>query len=397
MLCRFLCSRPLLEKLIRKSSANVVQHTGELTQDLRAKLMSDYDRGKQSIMLYLDAKFGFWGKLPYLLIGAAHDDQVVARRVACRAVEQYRALDENGRIRVKHMLTDKFLDAAAPGNVSKQFFDFSVGRSDRTESLEKMLVPLRLVLVIEMSVEAKHAIAKNKLKGKKCSSAASFSLALRMNEIKAYIDQGPAWLERFAHHFASLRRPHAFIAGFDMIDLPCFTEVAEESSKTLYKMVRRVFYHADLCSQYKRVDKTNKHFPGAFAAADGNGRKTTGAQGVSYALGNAVRQHVQGECDPYKLYTCSTNFCFGLESLNERLYPPDAHLERLESLCEAPPTGTTVDGEIATDLCLLEQQHTRGDILIAPHANISCACMSLMEDVVFNDGMDSSNKYFSGW
>ena len=55
---------------------------------------------------------------------------------------------------------------AKDGPLQKAFFDFAVGRVDRCGLLAHELIKLRLVMVVESSIEAKHAMAKIKLKAR---------------------------------------------------------------------------------------------------------------------------------------------------------------------------------------------------------------------------------------
>eukprot|EP00969_Alexandrium_andersonii_P298804 13209000-Alexandrium_andersonii.AAC.1 len=64
--------RTHLDSLVNKSVASVVPQTSHLSSEQRASVMVDFANGKNAMLMFLEAKFAFYSKLPYSLLGVAH-------------------------------------------------------------------------------------------------------------------------------------------------------------------------------------------------------------------------------------------------------------------------------------------------------------------------------------
>jgi hypothetical protein len=156
---------------------------------------------------------------------------------------------------------------------------------------------------VEMSIEAKHAIAKNKLQGKKMTSPPLFSLSLRMAELKGYLDFYPEMLKDFVQCFHQFRDIYTLIGKMGMQSLQSLLD----NDTRLHKSVRLAFYHCDLYSQYKQNKATNKKI-----LSDRKSRAIARqpapvaspcADPLQHMLGKAMVQHIQTVCKQECFYS----------------------------------------------------------------------------------------------
>ena len=299
-----------LRTMLQKSSAAVLPHTRELSAKQRAILLGDYAKGKMALLTFLHTKLSFYDKLPYCLLGAAHDDIDIARASACETLAKYESLGDDAAAEAvkQHALMRLYL--AKDGPLQKAFFDFAVGRVDRCGLLAHELIKLRLVMVVEISIEAKHAMAKNKLKAKTRISPVLFSLSMRLPEVKKMLAASDDMLMAFSQQFQRLKVPVEFVAAFQMIDIE---SIALADTQSMYRSIKGAFYHCD-SSQFNSAKSTNMKMPRPHKS------RQIASQSES-RLGKALRQHVQLLGKPGAIYSCLIQGDFTLTSLSERMHP----------------------------------------------------------------------------
>eukprot|EP00971_Amphidinium_carterae_P334499 6469822-Amphidinium_carterae.1 len=143
------------------------------------------------------------------------------------------------------------------------------------------LARLALLPVVEISIEAKHAFAKSKLRDKTNVSASLFSLALRMPSLRKFLQDSPSHSCIISDHMAELRKKIDFVALFGMqdacswlrnphthpdarqtsssslcnlaMDLECIQRLLHSDTPLSWKSIRHAFYHCDAESQFTPV------------------------------------------------------------------------------------------------------------------------------------------------
>eukprot|EP00971_Amphidinium_carterae_P342378 6481663-Amphidinium_carterae.5 len=123
------------------------------------------------------------------------------------------------------------------------------------------LARLALLPVVEISIEAKHAFAKCKLRDKTNVSGSLFSMTLRMPSLRKFLHDSPQHSYVISDHMAELRKKTHFVACFaveifnaaSMSDLTCIQRALHSQSPLSWKIVRRAFYHCDAESQFMPV------------------------------------------------------------------------------------------------------------------------------------------------
>ena len=247
------------ETAFSSHTSRALVHTCELTESERSGVLRDFSLGKDSMALVIHAKFNIYQSLPHNLIGVAHDSEDEARWCAQNCLSLFAQLDPDKDKGVIHnALVQRFLSPS--GHLSADLKQFARGtsRSCLSSSFIAELTKMRLIPVAEVSIEAKHAVAKNALLSVKRASLALFSISLRWPEIRSVMQHEHS-LELLLQAFESYRKtPIHILESFDMASHPEVQEAllrvdalpVGEARQLLLKTVRHVFYHADLTSQY---------------------------------------------------------------------------------------------------------------------------------------------------
>jgi hypothetical protein len=129
-------------------------NAASMTIEQWTSLLADLRSAQSHLLALLRVKTAFWKSLPWLLVGLAHGDVEVARRLGRRAIELF---DKDPRQEAHHRLTWHWL---RPGPLRTALTIFVGGDgllSDGGSILVKNVARLRFVMVVETTVEAKHA------------------------------------------------------------------------------------------------------------------------------------------------------------------------------------------------------------------------------------------------
>ena len=108
----------------------VLHHCTGLTAEQRALLVSDFETGKQSIMMQLRLKLSPWRVLPLRLLGLGHFNEAESRRTALVCLGQYQRVPAD-RHRHLHSVSQVLLSRSGP----PQGFRSSVGFREGSKAL----------------------------------------------------------------------------------------------------------------------------------------------------------------------------------------------------------------------------------------------------------------------
>ena len=177
--------RPKIAGIFQTRSADLLHHTFELTTTERAALLQAWQQGQSNMKMVLEIKFSGFEALPKSLCGLAHDSEHIARGCGFRALQQFACKESGGESSHWPSVVYRLLDA--DGDLRPQLDRFLAGqpRESLSSSFMRELCKLRLIPVSELSIEAKHAVAKLRLRSAANVSPALFSLSLRFWEIEA--------------------------------------------------------------------------------------------------------------------------------------------------------------------------------------------------------------------
>ena len=232
-------------------ASKVLVHTCEVTSKERSEILADFSCGKDSMALVTHAKFNIYQSLPHHVLGIAHDSEEEGRYCAQTCLSMFTQLDPSkDHETIQHPLVQKLL--SPNGSLNKALKEFARGASRLSlpAVFKSELTILRLVPVAEVSIEAKHAVAKNALLSVKRASPALFSLSLRWREVRMLMQDSPS-MELLLEIFERFRKtPVDILQDFDMASHPevqeCLADLdtlkVGEARLSLLKVARQVFY-----------------------------------------------------------------------------------------------------------------------------------------------------------
>jgi hypothetical protein len=135
-------------------SLNPLPNASPLTQEQWSTLMTDLRSGQAHIIALLKVKTAFWKLLPWILVGLGHGDLSVARETARSAIKQF---ERDPRREAHHRLTWFWMRPGHLRNALEAFANGSMTVLEVSVVFARQVARLRFVIVVETTIEAKHA------------------------------------------------------------------------------------------------------------------------------------------------------------------------------------------------------------------------------------------------
>ena len=137
-----------------------------VTPEERAKILTEFARGRRHVLFNLRLKLGFWRQLPWIFMALGHADTGIARNCCRRGLQLYDA----SPAMVHHWVTRLLCDPAGPGR--SELMAFIDGREDLLQCplLVRMAARFRFAAVSERWIEGRHAQAKAHLRSSRNAS-----------------------------------------------------------------------------------------------------------------------------------------------------------------------------------------------------------------------------------
>lgn len=238
--------RDIFKALSSKACNKVMCHTIDLGPEQREKLLSDISAGLENLSLKLSLRFGYWEKLPYHICGLAHSDEGVARSVAITCLQMYDQTTVQG---AEHAFTEKFL--SADHIVGQQLREFARGAPIRSVGkLLEQVVKLRLMLILELSIEAKHALVTSRTRAARAVSGSLYSFSLRLGEARRRMELDAQWFDRVVEQVALIRKLESLVVAFGLHNHPAIQDALDRHGRLTVRSIKDSFYHSDLITQF---------------------------------------------------------------------------------------------------------------------------------------------------
>eukprot|EP00969_Alexandrium_andersonii_P186258 8228403-Alexandrium_andersonii.AAC.1 len=165
--------------------------------------MSNFFHGHSSLQMSLEVKFSCFNSLPLKLLGCAHDDRVVAQECAQACMFSYETMcqdlglpPEDRSHPERHGLHPAVVMAFSEQKLGGAFSSFAVS-GGLCPQLELYLAQMRFVPMLELAVEAKHALAKSRVRLRKRATADMFNFELLIGEAKDWFKTHPDNFQQF--------------------------------------------------------------------------------------------------------------------------------------------------------------------------------------------------------
>jgi hypothetical protein len=223
----------------------------------RARLLREYQHGRQHLVMTFDIKFGHWRQLPWVIIGIAHPDRITARDCGDRALRLYGQASPEIR---RHPIVETMCKPGSPIYDEVRRFVYDGMDIERLPTLQLLIGKFLFIPIAERWVEALHASAQKDLR-----IAPRFSVVhvawrgiyRRLNEM---ISKKPEWLNEFAECAMSMKNPVMILkeAGFWFHPgvqgkLLAAGGKTKEFTRGLRRWAIDLVYHADSSTVYKEL------------------------------------------------------------------------------------------------------------------------------------------------
>ena len=236
-------------------SANVLEHCCGLSVPERTRILSEFGKGRSRLLMTIELKFGFFGRLPHKILGCAHDDEDVARVCAEECHYLYEALLKDSGVK-RHLARSApfhplihvvFID------LEDLFVAFAFGNKKRSECglLAKVFTGLRLVILLEVSVKGKRALAKLRARQRKRASPEMFNFELLIGEVQQWLRVDRNIFYMLASNYERVHANAHLLAKFEMLNHPYIQESIQQWGRLGLPDISVAFLHCDPHSQYK--------------------------------------------------------------------------------------------------------------------------------------------------
>lgn len=159
----------------------LLKYCGDLSPHERARLVSDFELGRQCIEMQLRVKLAAWKVLPLQLLGMGHHDINAARYSAVTCLAQWAQLPADSRPRA-HPLSRMLLSADHENGLRRHVVAFARGAAAEPR-LQQILDSFLFIPNVEIGVERLHAYISQRLRIAHHHSPAYVSCIARKNEI----------------------------------------------------------------------------------------------------------------------------------------------------------------------------------------------------------------------
>jgi hypothetical protein len=229
-----------LSRMFDRKSAGLLGHTYELSPEEREWVLQDFGNARARLLLTLQLKFSFWESIPHKLVGAAHDDLQLASSTFRECLLQLAVLKQERNI---HRIEDlaKVHPLIAKLELWRHRYSDDVQAFVQGEPprgvLQDELAKLRLVMVIELSIESKHALAKGRVRGQ-AASPAMFSTEMRFPEIRRRLSKSDAEVFlNFVGNFGKLRNMLQLAGLFNLVGHPAIQDSFTKWQRCMYTYI----------------------------------------------------------------------------------------------------------------------------------------------------------------
>ena len=266
----------IMEALFNTGLSKLLEAITTHVRDCLGDIIADFEKGKECVFAVLELKLQPWTVVPWICAGLGHPDQTVAKTVAVKVLELWAKLTPDEAQR-QHRITLIF---CLPGEVFNQLREFATQDVDiwSLAALALEVAKLRMIPVVERSIEAKHAIAH--LKGVfRRVSPAYVSLHLKMPVLERGIKRKAALLDEVVAAFSSARKVRKLSGHLGLDRHPTLGPmIADRStpSHLLWKETACVIYSMDPESKFAVFDKAAEANKKSKDAGAARRRKATG-------------------------------------------------------------------------------------------------------------------------
>jgi hypothetical protein len=224
----------------------------------RAIIMRDFEAARRHVWLTFSLKFGFWGQLPWLLFGIAHNDTIIARSCARKALQLF---DAAAAGKVHHYVTLLLL---MPGSVGREQLEFFArGQRDLMELpfLSRMAARFMFATVVERWVESLHRLKNMATASAPNAGIVHVAYQTAMAPIQSLVSGWPDYIEKFAVAMREVKNPVWACHKFGLWNHPHVQSMLRQSAnlRCLHRKHRpdmiKVLYHVDIFTLFQNVSK----------------------------------------------------------------------------------------------------------------------------------------------
>ena len=255
-------------------------------------------------MATLEIKFGIYDRLPLLLLGIAHTDEVQAREIAAACLTTFDKdiadMDSNMHPLCLHMMRHG-------SGLRPELEAFAMGtESSDLPALQAQMYKLRTIGVVERSIEGKHALMKSKLLAASKPSSPLISFSLRCNEIRRHLEapEGEQFFRELCTHFDESRSALQVVQTLGLQNSEAIIlDFSRRGGRLSRKVVASFLYHRDEFSMFSGKDLARKQLNQRIQAENRRKAKTRAKRAAANSahqgcaarlLWKAAQQHLRG-------------------------------------------------------------------------------------------------------
>ena len=241
----------VLQKIVEQDLSDVLTyHTSHVKSEDIKHAQDILSIVKNHLLLLLEVKFGFWRRLPHVLVGMAHSDPDLARGCAALSLQLFDELPEQP---AHHHLTWWFCH---DHRSEMDKFVGGVPLQELPHVFQLRVASLAFVPVSERSIEAAHAVAKHSWLRRGLQGAPLyFSLANRLPDLHKLLAKHPEFTDSLLHCFDILRRHKEAIGHLGLDRHPTLQDALAHCKHTSHisQLLRSLLYRADIYSQTRSL------------------------------------------------------------------------------------------------------------------------------------------------
>lgn len=206
----------------------------------------------------LDLKFQNWTVVPWKLVGLSHPSVEIAQEVARSCLDMWSRLSDE-QIGAQHRISKQFLQ---PGEIRAELERFARGDCSLRElpALHLEAAKMRLIPMVERSIEAKHGLIHIKALYRKVKPA-YVSLQLRMPMWERGVKRCPDHLQETLQNLATTRKARRLANSVGVDRHPDVRIVLDDplaKKSDLYQVVAAAMYGDDPDSKYHKYNHAQK-------------------------------------------------------------------------------------------------------------------------------------------
>ncbi len=249
----------------------LLAHPG-ISERERGHILQAFARGKRYILFALQVKISFFQQLPYCLMGLAHYDPAVARRIGRRCILLY----EKASVKVREFWWVAIL--LTPGSSGRRLVEQWLARNpadpadgeidfSHSNVLTRMVSRFMFVLLSERWVESRHAIANKYLGEARNAGVVHLGFTMMQPYLRMELVP-PEALTLYAKLCSSVRNPLLILRASGLCWHPRIQEIVRklgtkygQMNKKHRKDLIRVIFHLDSYTLYRAAGHVDSSCP----------------------------------------------------------------------------------------------------------------------------------------